>query len=419
MRPEGSALREILWDSIRARARTSHMRSVLGALCIIGLGFGCVACGSATNRAGVDAITRANPWERADPSQPGLTARVATTIMAVTRGGPGFVAGGQVGDRAAVWTSSDGAHWQRVAVPGPVGPPRRTVRILDVAAGQSALVAVGFEAFATTTRAAAWISVDGTRWRRVGLGNRVFGGSRYVQMTNVISWRGGFLATGSESTGDETLHIRIWESVDGRSWEAIPSAQAGFASDRDETIFELAAGQGRLVAVGRSDGRATAWTSTDGVNWRRVVQEESVFGPDPEQALYGVTAGGPGFVAVGEAATRAGHEHFVVLLSQDGVEWRQSATSAAGVFVDQSLHHTTATSSLVFAAGGDIGALADAAVWVSRDGDWWVRARAQNAAFDGPGNQVVNALAIGNHAVVAVGADYGRPEPAIWFARLP
>ena len=60
--------------------------------------------------------------------------------------------------------------------------------------------------------------------------------------------------------------------------------------------------------------------------------------------------------------------------------------------------------------------LCDAAVWRSTDGRDWVRVTDDQAILGGPGNQTMNAVAVGGPGLVAVGTDNpaGRPQAAVW-----
>lgn len=96
-------------------------------------------------------------------------------MLDVTVGGPGFVAVGRdgAGDTwsnpglggmdPAIWTSVDGVTWRRV--PGEAnGLDRGTDRLLAVTAGGPGLVAVGYDGMRA---APVWTSSDGLSWTRV------------------------------------------------------------------------------------------------------------------------------------------------------------------------------------------------------------------------------------------------------------
>ena len=161
-------------------------------------------------------------------------------MSGVTVGGPGLVAvgsdglgalgpylrtrpGGAGSRHAAVWTSTDGITWSRVAHDEAVfgGGGMRSVT-----AGGPGLVAVGV---GDTSVAAVWTSVDGITWSRVPHDEAVFGGG---EMNSVTAGGPGLVAVGVGGTGVAA----VWTSADGLTWSRVPHDEAVFATASNQEM---------------------------------------------------------------------------------------------------------------------------------------------------------------------------------------
>ncbi len=166
---------------------------------------------------------------------------VAGLAAVVERTGGGFVALGanqcsQGGPCAgAAWLSSDGSHW--VLRPDPA-----LAEGLPVAGASSAkrIVAVGRNGGG----AAVWLTVDGTKWDRVG----------GLPDTGAIELRAAVIIDDGFVAAAQPAHL--WGSTDGADWGVlVPGGPFG-----DGTIFGLSVGGDVRVAVGTdAAGSPTAW----------------------------------------------------------------------------------------------------------------------------------------------------------------
>lgn len=172
-------------------------------------------------------------WERLDSETFGDSDRYQW-INAVTVGGPGLVAVGGEGNPAdgdidaAVWTSSDGHQWMRVADVGEFGG-EGLQEMFGVAAGDLGLIAVGSDTSAGDWDAAVWTSSNGTTWEQVivptspdDAGAFDAGQMRAVMVTDagvvgvgIIAWQ-----TGQVSAGQP---IGYGEETDAAAWVGLPA----------------------------------------------------------------------------------------------------------------------------------------------------------------------------------------------------
>ena len=262
------------------------------------------------------------------------------TMLDVTRGGPGLVAVGAVGDFSAggVWTSPDGMSWTRVADDPEAFRPRlgwypQMLGVASAADGQR-LVAVGHDTGPGTSQgsvrkaAAVWVSLDSVSWTRVPHDDAVFGDSEsVVQMDGVVAGGPGFVAVGVEAgaeqldevallpwpnellgrraqvNSDGSMRAAIWTSPDGLAWTRVPDAQLPDTGDEKVRLYEVTTGGPGLVAVGvrvsAEELDAAVWTSPDGETWSVATDLEEALRGQGGQFMADVIAGGPGLIAVG------------------------------------------------------------------------------------------------------------------------
>jgi len=347
-------------------------------------------------------------------------------LRSVAAAGPGVVAVGYDdagGDRdAAVWLSADGLTWQRVphdeAVFGGPGDQEPTA----VASAGPGVVAVGYDDAGGDRDAAVWVSTDGLTWQRVPHDDAVLGGPGAQGMLAVASGGPGVVAVGYDDAGGDR-DAAVWVSTDGLAWQRIPNDAAVFGAGGVQEASGVAAGAGRLVAVGYDDAGgdrdAAVWVSTDGVAWERVPHDEAVFGGPGFQMAAAVAAGTSGFAA-GGTDDPDGDLDAAMWASADGLTWQRvphdeavfggpdfqvaSGVAAAGPgFVTVGIDYS----------GGD----RDGAVWVSADGLTWARVPHDEAVFGGPDAQRILGVAATAVRLVAVGSDWsGRPAGAVWVS---
>ena len=132
-------------------------------------------------------------------------------ISSVTAGGPGLVAVGWDDGTGAVWTSPDGITWSRVphdmAVFGGGEGGHWMLGswwMWSVTSGGPGLVAVGSEQVGADRDAVVWTSPDGITWSRVPHDEAVFGGKGTEEMVDVTAGGSILVAVGWETVGDNT-----------------------------------------------------------------------------------------------------------------------------------------------------------------------------------------------------------------------
>jgi hypothetical protein len=360
-------------------------------------------------------------WDRVSVDQASLGGPGEQTMLSVTAGGPGLVAVGydiSGGDPdAAVWLSSDGRTWTRVAHDESIfgGPGGQEMR--SVTAGGPGLVAVGTEytAWASSVHAAVWVSIDGYAWTRIPDDGSVFGGPDQPSMWSVAAGGSGLVAVGGQA---------VWVSVDGYAWSRIPLDGGIFGSD---DMRSVTVGGPGLVAVGLdwsgSEGggiAAAVWVSADGYAWTRVSNAGSVFHApaDGSMNLWSVTAGGPGLVAVGTVFGESRSP--VVLVSADGYTWTRVLGNEAAFGDWMFMSAVTAGGPGLVAVGStDEGVSGGAAVWVSEDGISWARVADDGGVFVGEFGLGMASVTPWGNGLVAVGGGprSGPTEAGVWEAQ--
>ena len=285
-------------------------------------GAGLVAVGSSFDEGVAVAWTSTDglEWDRALVEPTSFTA-VTPGMSAVTVGGPGLVAVGDANGIGLVWTSVDGRTWEPVPQdPAVFGDPsqedfeRQLIVLMSVTSGGPGLVAVG----SVDGTAAVWTSSDGAAWERVPGDPEVFG-EELARMNRVIEGGPGLVAVG-QVTGEPA----VWASVDGLSWQRVADDGTAFGSDGFGSITDVAVGGPGLIAVGSAGGPA-AWTSTDGTEWSRVAGESTFMSEQEgrDVVLDAVSSGGPGLVVFGREFVQefAFAGMVVAWTSADGAQW--------------------------------------------------------------------------------------------------
>ncbi len=200
-----------------------------------------------------------------------------------------------------------------------------------------------------------------------------------------------------------------------------PVTGGDFAGPGGQQIFDIIPlNGGRFIAVGQSDGTATAWGLNDASQWVRAGSAPPPAGYQESQFL--------------EAAVRPDGSILAVGRIYDGTNWTVTSwTSPMGAtwtggspglapgprMVTELVSHSEGFTAVGYAiTGGQI----DAAWWTSADGTAWTE-----AALTEPGDQAMFGAEVTGDRIVAVGitqpdedgtfvAGPGAEDPAVWSA---
>jgi hypothetical protein len=180
-------------------------------------------------------------------------------LKSVAYGGAGLVAvGSGAGEGPALWTSTDGEHWQQFSPKDPMGTPleelietdERDRRLELVLANDTGYVAVNNLTIGQH-RSKVWFSNDLTTWIEVDTITKPVTAATVHNDLFVFSVSGE----------------GIWTSSDGQSWTlAADLREVGLGGKPPDWI---ASGDGLLLAGTRSD-RAEVSASIDGLRWTRL-----------------------------------------------------------------------------------------------------------------------------------------------------
>jgi hypothetical protein len=263
----------------------------------------------------------------------------------------------------------------------------------------------------------------------------------HARINAIVAGGPGLVAVGYMGDLDCSPQAGIWFSLDGTTWDSVPSSDLGPGVVHDV----VQTGQG-LVAVGIATGDpappqcdggyrmpwasdAVVWTSPDGVTWRRTEDQVAL----TEARLEVVASQGSGLVAVGTDAQ--GPQAW---FSTDGLSWDRAAMPAVPnvLFTDatdrawpnMSVHDLESIDGRFIAvgtvwlgegsgqtiAGGDTTEVEEfetEVMWTSLDGREWTAVSRDPEVF--PPGSGVKALAAGSNASVAVGWSEDG-QPASW-----
>ena len=337
--------------------------------------------------------------------------------VALTEGGYVAVGNDYWNADAAIWRSSDGVAWERVAIDDAVFGGEGSQWGMDVAARGDVVVAVGSSeppgSFSSVTPVA-WTSTDaGETWQRIELEGT--GGAWAVTATD-----DRFVAGGDG----------IWTSTDGVDWRPVADNAGAFG------IVSIAHSERGFVAVGNSDNQAAVWTSQDGEVWQRVPHDDGLFGVPPHQLpttsgstwINDVIATPDGFIAVGVSRKPT------VWTSPDGYNWSRTPNQPAAKGGYQPIEAVTQTGTMLVAVGfhqihsyvDPGGPQNEALAWVSLDGgQTWITPADEGTAFGTPVAQIYpNDVVADGTRLVAVGYhtnSAAMPTPtnvAIWTATI-
>jgi hypothetical protein len=160
-------------------------------------------------------------------------------------------------------------------------------------------------------------SDDGLRWTTVG----VEGFEGPADVAALVEIDGTLVAAGayreSENPSMGGFRPAVWRSDDGVTWTEVPLP--GVGDDGDSSVWDLAASDGRLLAVGRTGGHGMLWTSDDdGESWQASTADAVV----SSYAAAAVTAQG----ATAVLSTMPRDEKPQIVRSEDaGRTWVTSA----------------------------------------------------------------------------------------------
>ncbi|TDD77831.1 hypothetical protein [Actinomadura rubrisoli] len=410
-RPLGAAFKPT--DRVSALTRTAY---------------GFVAVGGANGQAVVWSSADGRAWQRIDglqaPGIVGLDRVAASGNVLVTHGTFARKVTRKKGRKKVtrtvlsdgLWRSADGGRtWTAVNVPQAQGSYGATKGLV---AGPGGFATVregqrttGRKKHRKTTRfGVLFTSADGLAWRAAGQ----FGGSGYAGVERFGGSPAGLAALVRDGKGART----VLSSVDGRAWQpggavsgpevtgltvaaggavalsgrrdgdaylfGVDLAAVPGAVHAERTIRSVAAGPGRVVAVGSTNGGTAVWSAPDGRTWTRAQF------PGAGGWLSDLAYGAQGWLAVGRTSSGA-KPGPLALVSPDGVTWRK-ATFPAG---PAPVAATTGPAGYVAVGTG--------AAWRSSDLKGWRRTDVDGAPAD---------VAATTRGYVAVG---GREKaPAIW-----
>jgi hypothetical protein len=351
-------------------------------------------------------------WRRAGGSEFGGPGdQVITSIVDTRRAEPTYIAGGYDASSGsldgAIWTTTDGRAWQRISADSDF-ERADDQRVNSVTPFGKALVAGGTDGSSGDLDAALWRSSDGDRWDRVA-GLEVPGTGESINRLTSTSI--GLVASGWQDVGGK-------DGQDGAVWifpetlqPVSPVSGAYFGGRGDQRISRvvpLETEQGtRLVALGFADGDAGVWISDDeGKAWDPV--DDAALGGDGTQEILDATPFESGVLAVGTEVVD-GEQRGVAWLSEDGSSWRR-ASDPNGVLAAPwpvSLNRVLDLGRKLkskgfpaFIVGGSAGG--KAAVWTSKDGDEWAREADSRGGLGRPGE--INSFRAGRRSVIAVGS---------------
>ncbi|QFG25340.1 hypothetical protein [Actinomadura sp. WMMB 499] len=291
------------------------------------------------------------------------------TVTSLTATPNGFAAAGSGHDgKPTLWTSADGAAWQRVAASVEGAPA-------SVAAAGGALVVL-------TEEGELWRSADnGGTWTRAEVPEA---DGSYGPVVALANGPGGFFAAREGKSGDRRRAV-FYRSADGVGWNRA-SVIDRRTYDRLAALNGTSGGLTALVPL--TDGRLAVQRSDDGVKWESVERLEG----DGKNAT--TTAALPKGVLVagtqdnGAYLTAPGARHDDIdLLAVPGA-----------VTPDRTLTRLLSGGGTTLAIGSGAG---DAAVWHTRDGESWTRAGGDG--LGGPGVQRLADAAHGPKGWVAAG----------------
>jgi hypothetical protein len=284
-------------------------------------------------------------WTRV-PDQDALGGPKFQAMNAVTVGGPGLVAVGEYNEtlydpQAAVWLSEDGVNWSRVdpsAIEG--GGTGRPVEagqasgpgaiMYDVAAGGPGLIAVGTVWPYGESRAAVWVSSDGSTWEQILLDPGVVGEPNFSTVNAVVVGPHTIAAVGRVGAANRS-HAAVWTSELGTEWRLAAVLEVAVteapANCRYQEAANSAAWSGDTLLVAGTattmcqtrDQYGVIWATADlGTTWHELQRLGIALRATEEELQaevgYAMPPSGPKIATGGLLGLRA-------VLAGEGVVW--------------------------------------------------------------------------------------------------
>jgi hypothetical protein len=385
----------------------------------------------------------------------GRTAAADYSVTALSYDSGGITASGGNDWRPHTWWSTDGGQsWRLLPNPVHAGLFGDGVALVDSAAGGGVRVAIGSEpSVLYIDSAGRWQDASGDAFPNGGA--QPFATSLAVGSKATVA--AGYRHSAPKGATRETFGGQIWLDRGAGGWEAIDSKKLAAGQLTDVVPYK-----GGFVAVGTEDFGVAAgrqflgdsqpdglmWTSPDGREWTRLgvtlseVTEgdlEVIENPDAEQApvIAGILAsqppetvqpaGGPGvrsldaaapigngFIAVG-VAYLGGDADPIVVTSPDGKKLAGENAGAGGAGTQRFRDVCVADGAAI--AVGSSGAAEGSDVLVryrAKDGKW--SEVTDDGSFGGAGNQQAYGCAAGDDGFVVVGSDdhSGDADARVW-----
>jgi hypothetical protein len=283
-------------------------------------------------------------WQSSDGSTWTFTGGfpAQTLLSAVAANAQRYVAIGRDGNGAAVWTSTTGSDWAKLASPAFAGSP---LRLTSITAWRGGFVAGGYRGSDFfSADAQLWVSSDGLSWRPA-TDTPAFKDARVVSVEGNAT---GLVAVGQAGPTETPGPVVIWTSSDGRTWSRVPDGPA-FAGGRVRSVAAIPSIG--FVAVGEDLAGDTGriWTSPDGRTWT-LVANSPIFGrPGIQVRMYTVVAGPNGAFVGGTLDAGIQYGETAIWTSADGVAWAR--VPDAPDFLDSEVTTSTSWNGRVVAVG--------------------------------------------------------------------
>ena len=402
-----------------------------------------------------DGTTWSKPSAPLELDSDGRTAAADYSVTRLSFDGGGITASGGNDWRPHTWWSTDGGQsWQLLPNPVHAGLFGDGVALVDSAAANKVRVAIGSEpSVLYIDSAGRWQDASGDAFPSGGA--QPFATSLAVGPDATVA--AGYRHRAPKGATRETFGGQIWLDRGAGGWEAINSKKLAAGQLTDVVPYK-----GGFVAVGTEDFGVAAgrqflgdsqpdglvWTSPDGRKWTRlgVTLSEVTEGdlkvienPDANQApaIAGILAsqppetvepaGGPGvrsldaaaplgdgFIAVGVAYV-GGNADPIVVTSPDGKELKGEKAGAGGAGTQRFRDVCVVDGNAI--AVGSTGGPAGSDVLVryrAEDGKW--SEVTDDGSFGGDGNQQAYGCAAGDEGFIVVGSDdhSGDADARVW-----
>jgi hypothetical protein len=338
------------------------------------------------------------------PEAPSVAGAFGPVHLAAGAGGFFALRESKDGDNrfGAVFRSADGDDWQSAgSVKNADGTPVNPQRI--VAGDQGfALLAAGSD-----DQRALYQSSDGATWQKAADLSQVAGdASRFAVSA------GGAVIGGTRRGPDQDFYLAVANGPGSLS--EVDLTKVSGAVSPGKSVTDIAAADGRMVAVGGANSRAAVWTSTAGVTWSRA--DTSALGGSGPQRFTKVVHGPRGWLAIG---TRGGHP--LAATSLDGRSWQAlgDAVFSSGDDVVRLSAAAYGPKGYVVVGTAGSGAKSTGAAWFSADLESW-----RSAEFPGPAKATTHTMldvAAGSTGYVAVGVNANsaksaeqQSRPGVW-----